>query len=88
MILSQYKRSTFGRHETLDPGQLSLFITAHPAGADPRSAGGASEHAALVQPQPQPLTLARSSPALYSAGVPFSSDRNGPVISIVMAGLV
>lgn len=34
MILSQYKRTIFGpRSETLDPGQLSLFITAQAAGA-------------------------------------------------------
>lgn len=34
MILSQYKRTVFGpRSETLDPGQLSLFITAQAAGA-------------------------------------------------------
>ena len=28
----------------------------------------------------QPLAMARSSPALYSAGVPLSSKRNGPLI--------
>ena len=29
----------------------------------------------------QPRSIARSRPALYSSGVPFSRNRNGPLIS-------
>jgi hypothetical protein len=44
--------------------------------------GELHEGAALVEPD-QPSAVAHSRPALYSAGVPLSCKRNGPLISAI-----